>query len=106
MHVLVQDHKHHALQLGRLARHLHELNQTVIWVDINPMTFAVHGAPALKCALNVNAAAHAQVSLSYFCMHLMSVICPRVSPMAHEVQRVYINMGTGPGKVASGRSVI
>ncbi|KAK9908144.1 hypothetical protein WJX75_003271 [Coccomyxa subellipsoidea] len=55
-----EDHKHHALQLGRLARHLHELNQTVIWVDINPMTFAVHGAPALKCALNVNAAAHAQ----------------------------------------------
>ncbi len=63
VHVRVQDYKHHSLQLRRLARHLNELNQTVIWVDINPMTFAVHGAPALKCALNVNAAAHAQVNL-------------------------------------------
>ncbi len=58
----MQDWKHHVLQLHRLAKHLHQLNQTVIWVDINPMTYAVHGAPALKCALNVNAAAHEQVT--------------------------------------------
>lgn len=62
MFMCMQDWKHHVLQLQRLAKHLHQLNQTVIWVDINPMTYAVHGAPALKCALTINAAAHEQVT--------------------------------------------
>lgn len=58
----LQDYKHHVLQLRRLAKHLKQLtNQTVIWVDTNPMTYAVHGAPALNCAMHVNAATHEQV---------------------------------------------
>lgn len=49
------------LQLQRLAQHLRLMsNQTVVWVDANPMTHAAHGALALDCALGVNAAAHEQ----------------------------------------------
>lgn len=70
-----EDWKHHVLQLQKLAKHLHQLNQTVIWVDINPMTYAVHGAPALKCALNINAAAHEQAGkLGFYMFSRQSMI--------------------------------
>lgn len=55
-----EEYEHHARELARLARHMASLqHQTVVWIDANPITYAVHGAAALKCIFYVNAAAHA-----------------------------------------------
>ena len=55
-----EEYEHHTRELARLARHLASLtHQTVVWIDANPITYAVHGAAALKCMFYVNAAAHA-----------------------------------------------
>ena len=59
-----QEYDYHGVQAVRLAKHLHMLPITPIWVDLNPMSFAVHGKPAGHCVLHVNSMAHSQVSLS------------------------------------------
>lgn len=54
-----EEYEHHALMLRRLAQHLSGLQgQTVVWVDMNPITYGVHNSAALKCVFYVNAAAH------------------------------------------------
>ena len=56
-----QDVKHHVAQVKRLASHAVDLNiPTLVWVDTNPITMGAHGAPALNCIYDVNAAAHKQ----------------------------------------------
>ena len=52
------------MQAVRLAKHLHMLPATLIWVDQNPMSFAVHSKPAWHCVMHVNSIAHSQVSLA------------------------------------------
>lgn len=55
-----EEYEHHARELAKLASHLASLQrQTVIWIDANPITYAVNNAAALKCMFYVNAAAHA-----------------------------------------------
>lgn len=58
-----QDVKHHVAQIKRLAGHLVDLNiPSLVWVDTNPITMGAHGAPALTCVYDVNAAAHKQAA--------------------------------------------
>ena len=58
-----QDVKHHVAQVERLAAHAVGLNiPSLVWVDANPITMGAHGAPALTCAYDVNAAAHRQAA--------------------------------------------
>ena len=61
--VTAQEHEYHGVQAERLAEHLHMLPVELIWVDQNPMSFAVHGKPARHCVLHVNAVAHSQVGV-------------------------------------------
>lgn len=63
LHVPVQDVKYHVAQVKRLASHATELNiPSLVWVDTNPITTGAHGAPALTCIYDVNAAAHKQAA--------------------------------------------
>jgi hypothetical protein len=62
--------EHHVLQLRKLAEHLKALKQKVIWVDMNPITSAVHDQPALKCTFSVNH--HAQMLADEFGFSLFS----------------------------------
>jgi hypothetical protein len=58
LHVALQDLQHHIMQLVKLARHLSQLeNQTVIWVDANPMTHGAHEADTMDCVRDINDAA-------------------------------------------------
>ena len=68
--------EHHVMQLRKLAEHLKKLKQKVIWVDMNPMTNAVHDSAGLKCSFRINH--HAQMlagefGLSLFSRHSMIV---------------------------------
>ena len=84
----MQDYEYHSVQAVRLAKHLRMLPVTVIWVDQNPMSFAVHGKPALHCLLHVNSIAHAQARVHCYqpipnhrgmVTSVLSVICWRAA---------------------------
>ncbi|CAK0784612.1 hypothetical protein CVIRNUC_007816 [Coccomyxa viridis] len=70
-----EDYEYHSVEAVRLAKHLHMLPAIVIWVDQNPMSFAVHGKPALHCLLHVNSVAHAQAKeLGFFMFSRQTMI--------------------------------
>ena len=52
-------YEHHARNLRKLLEHLRTLPQTVVYIDMNPTTWAAAGQKALKCVFYVNAAGHA-----------------------------------------------
>lgn len=50
--------EHHARQLWLLAHHLSLLEQTVVWVDMNPISKGVADKATLKCCFYLNSVAH------------------------------------------------